>query len=150
MTLVIPPYLLNAIHAHAASSYPDEGAGFILGTVQDAKRIARAVLPQANNFESSMRRRRYSISPQDMLQAEREAHAMGLEIIGIFHSHPDHPAMPSEYDREHSLPWFLYLITCVDGGRVIESRVWRLREDRSAFNEVPVDLETPIPCKETL
>lgn len=148
MKLVIPSHLLEAIHAHGEASYPEEGAGFILGGVNGQRRTAKAILPQANLFEPSMRRRRYSISPQDMLQAEQEADAMGLEIIGIFHSHPDHPAVPSAYDLEHSLPWFFYLITSVDAAHAEESRVWLLREDRSEFTEIPLELETPIVSKE--
>jgi len=148
MTLVIPAHLLEAIQAQGEGAYPEEGAGFILGSTHGHTRTASAILPQANLFEVSERRRRYRISPQDMLRAEREADAMGLEIIGIFHSHPDHPAEPSAYDLEYSLPWFFYLITSVREGHAGESRVWLMLEDRSGFTEIALRTQTATQSKE--
>ncbi len=68
-----------------------------------------------------------------MLLAEQESEALGMEILGVYHSHPDHPPLPSEFDRDWALPWYSYLITSVARGRAIESRSWRLAEDRSSF-----------------
>jgi proteasome lid subunit RPN8/RPN11 len=72
--------------------------------------------------------------------AERAAAAAGLEIIGFFHSHPDHPARPSAFDREHAWPWYAYLIVSVEDGRAVDWRVWELQEDRSAFVERPLEV----------
>jgi proteasome lid subunit RPN8/RPN11 len=76
-----------------------------------------------------------------MMEAETIAEQRNLEVIGIFHSHPDHPAEPSAYDLEHSLPWFTYVITTVSDGTAKGSKAWRLQEDRAKFNEIEIILE---------
>jgi len=133
-TLEIPPHTLEQIHTHGETTYPEEGAGFLLGTGEDPRRVA-AILPLTNTREEVARRRRYLISPEDTLFAEMEADRRGLLVVGVFHSHPDHPEIPSEYDREWALPWFSYLITSVQDGRAVASRAWRLSDDRSGFEE---------------
>jgi proteasome lid subunit RPN8/RPN11 len=80
------------------------------------------------------------ITPEDMINAEEFADEMGLEIIGIYHSHPDHPAQPSEFDHEQALPWYSYIITSVHQKTAIESRSWRLTEER-IFREEKLLLE---------
>jgi proteasome lid subunit RPN8/RPN11 len=77
---------------------------------------------------------RYLITAADMLGGEKEAERLGQSIIGIFHSHPDHPNLPSEFDREWAIPWYSYLITRVDNGQAVESKSWRLIDDRSGFS----------------
>ncbi len=134
MALQITQEILDQIHRHGEAAYPEEGAGFLLGSDGDSRRVS-AIHPLANAREDSARRNRYLITPQDYLQAEVTADRLGLSLIGVFHSHPDHPNRPSEYDREWAQPFFSYLITSVEGGRAVESRSWRLQEDRSAFIE---------------
>jgi proteasome lid subunit RPN8/RPN11 len=102
--------------------------------VADGK-ITLAVLPFANKFESGEQYHRYLITAQDMLQGEIEAEKLGLDVIGVFHSHPDHPAQASEYDREHALPWYSYLIVSVQKGRAASARSWVLSDDRAKFVE---------------
>ncbi len=131
--------ILNQIHAQGESSYPDEGAGFLLGKDDKPRRVT-AILPLPNAREDGARRTRYLITPRDMLHAEQEADRLGLDVVGVFHSHPDHPNRPSEFDREWALPWFSYLITSVESGAAVESRCWRLQEDRSAFVEEPIQV----------
>jgi proteasome lid subunit RPN8/RPN11 len=75
------------------------------------------------------------ITPQDYLQAEKKAAKLGVDLIGVFHSHPDCPNIPSEYDREWAQPFFSYLITRVNEGQAVSHRSWRLMEDRSKYNE---------------
>jgi len=132
--LEIPAHTLEQIHRLGESAYPDEGAGFLLGNGEHPRRVA-GILPLTNTREAEARRRRYMISPEDTLFAEMEADRRGLLVVGVFHSHPDHPEIPSEYDREWALPWFSYLITSVQGGRAAASRAWRLNDDRSGFDE---------------
>ena len=127
--------IAKKIHAFLESAYPDEGAGLLLGDEQDGQRRVLAILPLVNSRESAARHNRYLITPQDMLHGEQEAVRLGLDVIGIFHSHPDLPNRPSEFDREWALPWFSYLITTVAAGQAQGSRSWRLQEDRSQFNE---------------
>lgn len=133
-TLEIPFTLLTRIHAHGEAAYPEEGAGFLLGRVGEPKQVID-ILPLPNQREAEARHNRYLITPQDYLQAELVAERLGLSLIGVFHSHPDHPNAPSEFDREWAQPFFSYLITSVEQGRATASRCWQLSEDRSHFLE---------------
>lgn len=135
MTLEISIQLLEQIHRDGEAAYPEESAGLILGAVDGELRRAKAIFPLSNAREDAARHNRYLITAQDMLHGEQEALRRGLAVLGIFHSHPDHPNRPSEFDREWALPWFSYLITSVHSGVAVESRSWRLRDDRSSFEE---------------
>src|SRR5210317_287871 len=104
MTLKINPETLRAIHAHGEEAYPEEGAGFLLGRENDGGREVVAILPVVNAREDSARHNRYLITPQDMLAGEIAAENQGLDIVGIFHSHPDHLNEPSTFDRDWALP----------------------------------------------
>lgn len=145
MAIQLTSEITKQIHTFLESAYPDEGAGLLLGDEQDGRRRVLAILPLANSRESSARHNRYLITPQDMLHGEQEAMRLGLDIVGIFHSHPDSLNRPSEFDREWALPWFSYLITTVAAGQAQSSRSWRLEEDRSQFTEESVAvLPTPL------
>ena len=133
--LVISRDLLSQIHTHAEEAYPEEGAGFLVGN--DGK--VENILPLRNAREDEARHNRFLISPEDYLKAELTADKLGLSLIGVFHSHPDHPNRPSEYDREWAQPFFSYIITTVNDGKAIESRSWRLLEDRSKFEEEKIN-----------
>ncbi len=139
MGLQITRELLSRIHTHGETAYPDEGAGFLLGVAKGAGRVVSAILPLENTGEAGARRNRYLLTPQDFLRAEQEAARLGLDLLGVFHSHPDHPNQPSEFDREWAMPWFSYLISSVQAGRAAGSRCWRLAEDRSRFFEEPIE-----------
>ena len=136
----LEPEILNEIRSHAENAYPEEGAGVLIGREQDGNRVVERILPFTNKFEVEHRHRRYMITPEDMINAEEFADEMGLEIIGIYHSHPDHPAQPSEFDHELALPWYSYIITSVNQKTAIESRSWRLTEERK-FREEKLLLE---------
>ena len=133
--LEIANEILNQIRAHGESAYPEEGAGFLLGSTDEEQRQVIAILGLSNAREDVARHNRYLLTPQDYLRGEQEGERLGLDVLGVFHSHPDHPNQPSEYDREWAMPWFSYLITSVQAGRAGESRAWRLAEDRTAFVE---------------
>lgn len=139
MSLVIPEELMQAIHRHGEGAYPNEGAGMLLGRLAGGRKQVVRILGLENRWEESARHNRYMIGPQDYLSAELEAERQGLEVLGIFHSHPDHPEQPSEFDGEWALPGFSYLITRVQAGRAQSSRSWRLSEDRSGFVEEPLE-----------
>jgi proteasome lid subunit RPN8/RPN11 len=139
MTLIIPEHILDQIHRHGEEAYPEEGAGLMLGTDRDDHRTVESLLLLDNAREEGARHNRYLLTAEDMLRGEREAEKLDLAIIGIFHSHPDHPNAPSEYDREWAVPWYSYLITSVEQGEARGSRAWRLKDDRAAFD--PEDLE---------
>jgi proteasome lid subunit RPN8/RPN11 len=140
MGLEIPAQILAEIHAHGESAYPDEGAGLLLGTADKNSRRVAAILPLDNAREKADRHNRYLITPQDMLFAENTAASQGWAVIGVFHSHPDHPERPSDFDREWALPWFTYLITSVNSGKATQSRAWRLTDDRERFEEESIQV----------
>lgn len=135
MTLQIPQAILNDIHAHGETSYPEEGAGLLLGFLQGEDKLVTQLLSLENAREDSARYNRYLLTPEDYLRGELDASRLGLDVLGVFHSHPDHPNQPSEFDREWAMPWFSYVITSVYAGRSVESRSWLLSEDRSHFVE---------------
>ena len=141
MTLRIPDEVLARIHAHGEHAYPEEGAGFLLGAdAENGKRAVTSIFPLVNSREVEARHNRYLIAPEDYLKAELTADKLGLSLIGVFHSHPDHPNRPSEYDREWAQPFFSYIITSVNEGKAVESRSWRLTEDRSMFEEEEINV----------
>lgn len=130
--------LLAKIHLQGENAYPEEGAGFLLG--HEGYVVEILALPNAR--EASARHNRYLITPQDYLKAELAAEGLGLSLIGVFHSHPDHSNSPSEFDREWAQPFFSYVITSVEVGKAAGSRSWRLAEDRSEFVEEEIKVTT--------
>ena len=128
----------NAIRAHAAADYPHECCGFLVGRAEgDAVQVSRTV-PAANLRDDSPRNR-FEIDPGDLVKADRVARAEGLGVVGFYHSHPDAPAQPSEFDREHAWAGYCYVIVSVRQGRPREMRNWLLREDRQAFDEDSIE-----------
>ena len=148
MSLSIPAALLAQIWAHGQLAYPEEGAGLMLGALDNDDRRVTYLLPLDNHFQPAARNRRYLIAPRDLLHAEDEAERLGLEIVGVFHSHPDHPAHASEFDTQWALPVYSYLITQVLAGKAVESRSWRLTDDRGAMLEEPVQIADPSIAEE--
>ena len=131
----VSPQARDVIHRHALDTYPHECCGALFGR-GDASAVVSA-LPLPNTTEEGPRRR-FLIRPDDYRTAEREARAAGLDLIGFYHSHPDHPARPSQHDLDHAWPNLHYIIASVLEGRVDAVRSWYLRDDRSAFDERPL------------
>lgn len=118
------------IRAHGEETYPHECCGALIGT---GDRVTHAVaLP---NTTEEGPRRRFLVRPADYRLAERRAAELGGELLGFYHSHPDHPARPSQFDLDHAWPNFAYIIVSVASGASREMTVWWLREDRSRFDE---------------
>lgn len=140
MKLEISSLLLDEIHAHGEDSYPEEGAGLLLGSSNGDFKSVFSILKLPNAREDEARHNRYLLTAQDMLRGEQEAIKLGLDIVGIFHSHPDHPNRPSEFDRDWAMPWFSYIITSVSDGKAVESRSWRLNDDRLGFTEEKIQV----------
>ena len=136
MSIKISTDVLDGINKHVEEAYPEEGAGFLIGSEGKVEEI----FPLPNAREDSARHNRYLITPEDYLKAEVTADKLGLSLIGVFHSHPDHPNRPSEFDRDWAQPFFSYIITSVNAGKAIESRSWRLLEDRSRFEEEEIKI----------
>ena len=140
MILFIPQEILTRIHQHGEQAYPEEGAGLLLGETKGNEQQVSEIVSLTNEREEDARRNRYQLSPQDYLMGEELAERMGLDVLGVFHSHPDHPNQPSEFDRQWAWPNFSYLITSVVQGVAVESRSWRLNEDRANFSEEKVEV----------
>ena len=131
--LLLAKNLEKEIRDHAVKDYPHECCGAMLGTDEGgADRQVRALFPLINRRDDSPRNR-FSITPEDFRAAERAAAERGLDLLGWYHSHPDHPARPSEFDREHAWPWYSYVIVSVDAGVAKDLTSWRLEDDRSKF-----------------
>lgn len=126
--------LQQTIFQQMQSAYPNEGGGFLLGNVRGDQAEVLDVIEVENVFETEEQYHRYAMTPQNWMQMEDEADERGLTLIGYYHSHPGSPAIPSEYDREHALPNFIYIITSVEKGQAVDMRVWTLQQDRAQFN----------------
>ena len=132
--------LQGRIFEQMEDTYPNEGGGFLLGELEDNSTVIRDIIQVDNVFEEAEQYHRYAMTPQDWMRLEDEADDRGLALVGYYHSHPDSPAIPSEYDREHALPNFVYIITSVEMGRASDMRVWKLRADRSVFDREELDV----------
>jgi proteasome lid subunit RPN8/RPN11 len=131
---------LDAITRHAEREYPRECCGLLIGRIEDAgsTRVVVATYPVSNAWaETEAQHHRMLITPQDYMRAEREFGKQNLGVVGNYHSHPDHPAIPSQFDLEHLAPWTTMscIVVAVRGGRACELRSWELAADRSRFNE---------------
>ncbi|HWM93768.1 MAG TPA: M67 family metallopeptidase [Thermoanaerobaculia bacterium] len=139
--LVISTRHLHTAGRHASVSYPDECCGVLIGrSLGDAANttVVERVLSVGNERNDS-RHNRYLINPETVLAAHKEARALGLDVVGYYHSHPDHPARPSDFDREHAWPGVSYLIISVLKREVADIRSWRLADDREQFDEEEID-----------
>jgi len=140
MAVQLPDALQARIHHLLEGTYPNEGGGFLLGQLAgDGVRI-EDVSPIQNVFAEEEQYHRYAMTPTDWARMEDAADERGLTLVGYYHSHPDSPAIPSEYDRVHALPNFVYIIVSVQDGRADHTRVWRLTDDRSQFDEQTLDV----------
>jgi proteasome lid subunit RPN8/RPN11 len=125
---------LHKIKVHARQTYPEECCGFLLGTTDHAGKTICDIL-EVNNTRQDNRQRRFLINPDDYKVAEMFARKEGVELLGLYHSHPNHPARPSQYDLDHALPFWSYVIVSVQEGEPGDTLCWLLKEDRSSFLE---------------
>jgi proteasome lid subunit RPN8/RPN11 len=146
---------LENIHSHGEREYPNECCGMLLGRADGADKEVSEVVPLKNLRLDPARaqellpledpgreseKNRFLIDPLEQLRVEREARNRGLNVLGYYHSHPDHPARPSNYDREHAWPWYSYIILSVERGKAAEMTSWVLSEDRVRFDSEPLKL----------
>jgi proteasome lid subunit RPN8/RPN11 len=122
-----------SIRSHGASTFPHECCGALLGR----ESVAQEAFPLPNTTEEGPRRR-FLVRPDDYRVAEKQARERGLDLLGFYHSHPDHPAVPSQYDLDHAWPSFSYVIVSVMAGVPGDLRSWRLSDDRLKFDEETV------------
>ena len=146
LTLKMSTEIAQKIRQHGAETYPHECCGALLGrdaTAMDGTATAGiaelplreilALFPLVNRREDSPHNR-FSVTAEDVRDAEKAARDKKLDVVGWYHSHPDHPARPSQYDREHAWPWYSYVIVSVAGGKPEEMTSWRLSDDRSEYS----------------
>jgi proteasome lid subunit RPN8/RPN11 len=126
------------IQAHGMETYPHECCGAILGREENGSRETHALLPLANRRDDSPRNR-FEITAEDVQLAEKTAREKKLELIGWYHSHPDAPARPSDFDREHAWPWYSYIIVSVQKGFPKDMNSWRLQDDRAAYDAEAIE-----------
>jgi proteasome lid subunit RPN8/RPN11 len=143
-TLKMSTEVAQKIRQHGAETYPHECCGALLGRdrvdgdsttaggVQLPIREILALFPLVNRRDDSPHNR-FSVTAEDVRDAEKAAQEKKLDVVGWYHSHPDHPARPSQYDREHAWPWYSYVIVSVAGGKPEEMTSWRLSDDRSDY-----------------
>lgn len=139
MKLIISQTLHTSIQRYLEKAFPNEGGGFLIGTVDHEDRIVTETRFVENIFETEERYHRYLMDSGAFQAAEDYADTHGFTLIGYFHSHPNSPAIPSEFDRVHALPNFIYLILSIQQGRADHALVWLLADDRRWF--MPVAFE---------
>ena len=137
--LSISKELAERIRAHGAETYPHECCGALLGRDNEAREIL-GLFPLINRRDDSPQNR-FSVTAQDVLDAEKSARRQGLDVVGWYHSHPDHPARPSEYDRDHAWPWYSYIIVSVAQGQPQDMTSWRLNDDRQQFSPEGIQIQ---------
>lgn len=138
VTIELGKTLQQSIFAQMEATYPNEGGGFLLGQQVDETVQIQDVIQVENVFETEEQYHRYAMTPQNWMRIEDEAEQRGLVLVGYYHSHPDAPAIPSEFDRVHALPNFTYIITSVRAGQAFNMQGWQLQSDRSRFFEIPI------------
>jgi len=137
LPLILPAALARQIESEGAAAYPNECCGILFG--RDVKegalrrRVVERLLPVANVFEAGEQYHRFSISPRQLMEAEKIAVEESRLVLGFYHSHPDHPAKPSEYDREHAWPFYSYIIVSIAQRRAVDMTSWVLDDEPGQF-----------------
>jgi proteasome lid subunit RPN8/RPN11 len=142
--------IIAAITAHAERDYPHECGGMLIGKFDGESKTVVETFPLENAREEEARHNRVLILPTDVLKAERYAREKKLDVVGYYHSHPDDRAVPSQYDLDHALPVWSYVIASVIEGKVADIRSWQMENDRSKFNEEQMERWHPAGEWETV
>ena len=125
---------LNEIREHGVKDYPYECCGLLLGSYSDEGKVVTETYPISNAREESAKRNRFLIEPEELMKGERYARTNDREVVGFYHSHPESPAVPSQYDLEHAWPTYSYIIVSVIKERAGDLFSWEQEPDRSKFN----------------
>ncbi len=139
LSLQLQPDHDHAIRAHAQRAYPQECCGFLLGKDDSDHRVITKVIAGVNARGEEEQHNRFTISPEAFMRADKTARADRLDVLGFYHSHPDAPARPSAYDLEHAWPVYSYIILAVADGEPTEMTCWLLRDDRSGYDQQPIE-----------
>lgn len=147
-TVSVPAALLTEMKSHARETYPDECCGFLIGPVSESDgdgRRAVTALERARNEYAGERRRRFLIRPEELREAERRLEPSGRIVVGFYHSHPDHPARPSQFDQDHAWPWYSYLVLSATATDVPSVGAFELDPDSALFREVGLSVSAAPP-----
>ena len=136
--IVLTPAQYTQIQSEGVKAYPNECCGILFGRDVDGRRIVDRLIPVPNDFEQGEQYHRFSISPRLLRDAEQNASMMGDLVLGFYHSHPDHPARPSEYDRTHAWPFYSYIIVAIEKRTPALMTSWLLNEATEQFQEQPI------------
>lgn len=137
MTLRLSQASVEEVRREGERAYPAECCGVLAGRAGAVKDVVRLV-PMPNRRTDDPHR--YLIAPDDLRRVTEELRQSGLEVLGYYHSHPDHPAAPSAFDTEHAWPWYSYVIVQVEQGRAADLTSWTLEDDRPAMGPEPVEV----------
>lgn len=132
---------LNEIREHGVRDYPYECCGLLLGRFRENGKVVTETYPISNAREESAKRNRFLITPEELMRGERYAREHDLEVVGFYHSHPDSPAVPSNYDLEHAWPTYSYIIVSTSEGQATDLFSWEQQPDRSRFNEEEIQCQ---------
>jgi proteasome lid subunit RPN8/RPN11 len=134
LMLKLLPEHEKIIRAEGESAYPNECCGILIGEIDSSgAKIVKYTEAIINAREDGEQYHRFLITPEDMMQAERNARKRKQDVVGFYHSHPDHPALPSDYDKEHALPFYSYVIVSVNKKKAEDLTSWELTADRKKF-----------------
>jgi len=142
MDVTIRESVCGAIYNHAKQTYPNECCGFLYGNDKNPREILLA--QRIDNAREGDQRARFEINPDDYRKAEEYARKNQLSFLGIYHSHPDHPAVPSDYDLKHAFPFFSYIIVSLNKSKILDLRSWRLED--SSFEEEILNEDLVLNC----
>jgi proteasome lid subunit RPN8/RPN11 len=138
MTLRLPSVLADEIRRYGEQAYPAECCGALVGRVSEGEKDVVRLAPAVNRRTDDPHR--YLIAPDDVRRLEAPLRDEGLEVVGYYHSHPDHPAVPSRFDAEHAWPWYSYLIVRVDQGRAADAASWVLDDEQPIMHPEPLEV----------
>ena len=141
MAIVLPNELEQAIRGHGEETFPNECCGFMLGSVNGEDRCVVELMRADNDREDEEQYHRFLITPEAYMQGEKAARSKGLDIVGFYHSHPNAPACPSQYDLDHAWPFYSYIIVSIMDKTADTMTSWILKDDRSAFDEEDIALQ---------
>jgi proteasome lid subunit RPN8/RPN11 len=139
VSLILSPSQADQIRREGCAAYPNECCGVMIGHDQDEHRIVERLRTLANSFDASERYHRFRVDPLELARVEKEAGAAGKLVLGFYHSHPDAPARPSEYDREHAWPFYSYIIVSIQKGTATDMTSWKLNEKTEQFESEGID-----------
>lgn len=140
MAIRLSRYRARMIRAHARETYPDECCGALLGEVNAEGKWVRSHR-RLDNVHEDGHRRRFRVDPYALMLVEKEARAQGMKVLGFYHSHPDHPAVPSEYDRTHAWPGYSYIIVSSRPGRTGRMTSWIIEDEGAPFTQEEIERE---------